>query len=131
MELLEDGGLPSPWFLPDLLGVLVGKFSLQISAFFSLCSTCGLRWSRVELFISGEFAHMLGVSSGGGAWRRVGSASCSRCLAGPLSSKLEFPMVWHPLSLSFSPYFLSARLSCRRSDEAWVGWRQVSSWALR
>lgn len=75
----------------------------------------------MELFISGEFAHMFGVSSGGGAWRRVGSASCSRCLAGPLSSKLEFSMVWHPLSLSFSPYFLSARLSCRRSDEAWVG----------
>ncbi|WZZ47761.1 hypothetical protein YC2023_044020 [Brassica napus] len=44
----------------------------------------------MELFLGGEFPLLLGASSGGGAWRCVNSASCSRCLAGLLSSKLGF-----------------------------------------
>ncbi|WZY98609.1 hypothetical protein YC2023_070938 [Brassica napus] len=64
---------------------------------FQLCPTGGLRWSHVELFVGGRFAFLLRVSSGDGAWRRVGSAS-SR--------------------------FLAVRLSCRRSSEA-LGWLEI------
>ncbi|KAG2293101.1 hypothetical protein Bca4012_005964 [Brassica carinata] len=104
MELLEDGMCPSSWFqLGSASVLLVGRFSTQISScsrsrirvisnsgsLSELCIHRGLRWLRVELFLGGELALLLGGSSGGGAWRCVNSDSCSRCLAGLLSSKLR------------------------------------------
>ncbi|KAF2582246.1 hypothetical protein F2Q70_00011228 [Brassica cretica] len=108
---------PSSWFqLGSASVLLVGRFSTQISScsrlaargpsvrpsrsrirvisnsgsLSELCIHRGLRWLRVELFLGGELALLLGGSSGGGAWRCVNSDSCSRCLAGLLSSKLRF-----------------------------------------
>lgn len=117
MELLEDGMCLSSWFqLRSASVLLVGRFSTQISScsrlaacdpsvrssrsriwvisnsgsLSELCIHRGLRWLRVEIFLGGELVLLLGGSSGGGAWRCVNSALCSRCLAGLLSSKLRF-----------------------------------------
>ncbi|CAF2110524.1 unnamed protein product [Brassica oleracea var. botrytis] len=69
------------------------------------------------------FSLLLRVSSGGGAWRHVGSASL-KCLAGPLSSRLKCFDGVASLSLSFAPCCFSAHLSCRRSSEA-LGWLET------